>query len=97
NKVLVGSTRNLKTLNGIQFMLETNSYMPNKALQQEWNQFGGDNFTFEILETVKKTDDPYFNEKEALTELEEKWLTHLLPFGERGYNQEKLINSYKDN
>ncbi|TCS93300.1 GIY-YIG nuclease family protein [Hazenella coriacea] len=87
NKILVGSTKNFKTLNGIKFMLETNRYTPNKELQKEWNQYGKDAFTFDILEKLKKKDDPYFNEKEALSEIEEKWLEKLQPYGERGYNR----------
>lgn len=87
NKILVGSTRNFKTLNGIIFMLETNGYTTNKELQKEWNQYGKDAFTFEILEKLKKKDELYFNEKEALLELEEKWLEKLQPYGERGYNK----------
>lgn len=89
HKILIGSTRNLKTLNGIRFMLETNGYTTNKELQEEWNQFGKDAFTFSILEKLKKKDEPYFNEKEALAELEEKWLEELQPYGEQGYNQRK--------
>lgn len=85
-KILIGKTRNLKTLNGIKFMLETGGYTPNKELQNEWNQFGKDAFTIDILEKLKKKDDPYYNEKEALRELEQKWLDQLQPYGERGYN-----------
>lgn len=56
-------------------MLDTNSYTTNKELQKDWNQYGKDNFTIEILEKLKKnTDNPYFNEKEALIELGEKWV-----------------------
>ena len=88
NKIFVGSTRNFKTLNGVKFMLDTNSYTTNKELQKDWNQYGKDNFTIDILEKLKKnTDNPYFNEKEALIELEEKWLEKLQPFGDNGYNQ----------
>lgn len=87
NKILVGSTKNLKTINGIKFMLETNVYTTNKELQKEWNQYGKEAFMIDILEKVKKKDEPYFNEKEALLALEEKWLEKLQPYGERGYNQ----------
>jgi hypothetical protein len=38
---------------------------------------------------LKKQDEPYFNEKEALAELENKWLEKLQPYGERGYNRIK--------
>ncbi|HZH59485.1 MAG TPA: GIY-YIG nuclease family protein [Metabacillus sp.] len=86
NKVFIGSTRNLKSLNGKKFMLETNGFTPNKQLQNEWNQFGKEAFTFTILEKLKKKDDPYFNEKEALALLEEKWLEKVQPYGENGYH-----------
>ena len=86
NKILVGSTKNFKTLNGIKFMLETNGYTTNKELQKEWNQYGKVAFRIDILEKMEKKDDPYFNEKEALLTLEEKWIEKLQPFGERGYN-----------
>ena len=74
NKIYIGSTRNFKTLNGIKFSLETNTYTTNRALQREWNEFGKDAFTFEVLEKLKKNDDPYYSEKEALIDLEVKWL-----------------------
>jgi group I intron endonuclease len=89
NKIFVGSTKNFKTLNGIKFMLETNSYTTNKELQNEWIQYGKDVFTFDILEKLKQSNDPYFSEKEALSALEEKWLEELQPFGEHGFNQRK--------
>ncbi|OZI10514.1 LuxR family transcriptional regulator [Bacillaceae bacterium SAS-127] len=88
-KLFIGSTRNLKTLNGVKFSLNNDTYS-NKALQAEWRQFGKDAFSIDILETLKKKDDPYFNEKEALLELENKWLDHFQPYGKRGYNQEKV-------
>lgn len=87
NKIFIGSTRNFKTLNGTKFSLETNTYTTNRELQKDWNQYGKDAFSFDILEKLKKTDDPYYNEKEALAELEEKWLEKLQPYGEQGYNK----------
>ncbi|RUL49607.1 MULTISPECIES: GIY-YIG nuclease family protein [Lysinibacillus] len=85
-KVLVESTRNLKTINGVKFTLNNNTHF-NKQLQAEWNEFGKDAFTIEVLEALKKDEsDPYFNEKESLKNLEQKWLDQLQPFGERGYN-----------
>lgn len=88
-KILIGSTRNIKTLNGVKFMLQNNGHL-NKELQTDWNQLGQEAFTIEVLEKLKKNeDDPYFNEKEALGKLEEKWLEQLQPYGDRGYNQQK--------
>ncbi len=89
-KLFIGSTRNFKTLNGLKFSLEAGTASPtNKALQEDWNHYGASAFNFEILETLKKKNDPYFNEKEALQELENKWLEHLQPYEDRGYNKKK--------
>ncbi|KKI88857.1 LuxR family transcriptional regulator [Bacillus sp. SA1-12] len=84
-KVFIGSTRNLKTLNGIKFTLENGGHM-NKELQSDWNHYGKDAFTFDILEVLKKKDHEYFNEKEELGNLHQKWFDHIQPYGERGYN-----------
>lgn len=87
-KLFVGSTRNLKTLHGKKFELEMGTNT-NKELQEEWNQFGKDAFEFEVLEVLKKKETGYFDEKNELKKLEEKWLNKLQPYGERGYNREK--------
>jgi group I intron endonuclease len=90
-KVLLGSSLNLEgPLNSHRFMLTTGSHR-NKALQNDWNAFGENHFVFEILETVKVTDDPYFNLKDELALLEEIWLERLQPFGEKGYNTDSNI------
>lgn len=86
-KKWVGSTRNLKSINGRKFSLEAGTDT-NRALQEDWNLYGRDSFTFETLEVLKKKeDDPYFNEKEALQALEEKWKEQIQPYGEKGYNK----------
>ena len=90
-KVLLGSSLNLEgPLNSHRFMLTTGSHR-NKALQNEWNAYGEKNFVFEILETVKVTDDPNFNLNDELILLEEIWLERLHPFGEKGYNTDPNI------
>ncbi|MEH7225709.1 GIY-YIG nuclease family protein [Bacillus sp. JJ1566] len=85
-KVFIGSTKNFKTLNGLKFSLEAGSLM-NKELQEDWRQYGASAFSIDILETLKKKEDPYFNEKEALLELENKWLDQIQPYDDRGYNK----------
>ena len=85
-KVLLGSSLNLEgPLNKHRFMLKINGH-PNKELQQDWNELGPDQFSFEILETVQLSESPNFNLKDELTLLEEIWLEKIQPFGERGYN-----------
>ncbi|NEU32057.1 GIY-YIG nuclease family protein [bacterium LRH843] len=88
-KIFIGSTRNIKSLNGVTFSLENNVHN-NKSLQAEWNEFGKDAFSIDIVEILKKKDDPYFNEKKALAELESKWLDQIQPFGDKGFNIKKL-------
>ncbi|MBN2408663.1 MAG: GIY-YIG nuclease family protein [Candidatus Aminicenantes bacterium] len=90
-KVLLGSSLNLEgPLNSHKFML-TIGHHRNEALQKEWNEYGPENFVFEILEVVKVKDDPGFNVSDELTLLEEIWLEKLQPFGERGYNASPKI------
>ena len=85
-KVLLGSSLNLEgPLNAHKFMLTIESHR-NEVLQQEWNEYGEDNFVFEILETVKVRDDPSFALSDELTLLEQIWIEKLRPYGERGYN-----------
>ncbi|MFD2370259.1 DUF2087 domain-containing protein [Brevibacillus sp. GCM10020057] len=87
-KVWIEATRNLKTMNGKQFMLKHGSH-PCKALQEDWKQYGEDAFAFEVLEVLEKKNDPYFDEADALEKLENKWLDKLQPYGEKGYNEMK--------
>lgn len=90
-KILLGSSLNLEgPLNAHKFMLTIGSHR-NKALQQEWNEYGPEKFVFEILEVVKVKDDPHFNLNDELTLLEQIWLEELQPFGERGYNTDANI------
>ncbi len=85
-KMLLGSSLNLEgPLNAHKFMLTIGSHR-NKMLQQEWDQYGQDQFVFEILEVIKVKDNPHFNLKDELTLLEQIWIEKLQPFGERGYN-----------
>lgn len=90
-KILLGSSLNLEgPLNRHRFMLRIGSHT-NKALQQDWDEFGADHFVFEILEVVQVKDDPNFNLKDELTLLEQIWLEELQPFGDRGYNLNSRI------
>lgn len=90
-KVFLGSSLNLEgPLNRHRFMLSIGKHeVP--ALQQDWNTFGPDRFTFEILEEVKVKDTPGFSVEDELTLLEQIWVETLQPFGEKGYNDGKRI------
>jgi hypothetical protein len=91
HKIFVDSTRNINTVNGQKFMLEHHSH-PNKSLQTEWDEFGADAFAFEILETLEKTPDEYYDVKDVLKKLKQKWMEQLQPFGSHGYHPVKLCD-----
>lgn len=82
-KFWISSTRNLKTINGKLFSLRMGSHI-NKQFQREWNEYGEEVFVTEVLEVLKQKEDGYFDEKDALEKLEQKWLGQLQPYGERG-------------
>ncbi|MBP2636663.1 MAG: Excinuclease subunit domain protein [Firmicutes bacterium] len=87
NKVLIGTSKNLTTVfNRHQFQLKMNCHK-NTVLQQEWNQYGPDAYSFDILETLKTDELPPEKLPEALTALEEKWLAELSPYNDHGYNR----------
>jgi len=86
DKVLVASTRNLRTLNGKRMQLKEGGTFFTKILQEELKTFGSESFIIEILEILEKSEEGYFDEKEALKKLEQKWLDKIQPFGGRGYN-----------
>ena len=89
-RMLLGSSLNLEgPLNRHKFMLKIGSHT-NKALQKDWDELGPDAFVFEILEEVKRTDDPNFNLQDELTLLEMLWLERLQPV-EHGYNLNERI------
>ena len=84
-KVYIDSTLNLKTINGQQFMLQMGSHL-NRRLQAEWNEYGESAFVIEVLEILKKEDNPFFNAKDALAKCLNRWFEKLEPYGDRGYH-----------
>lgn len=89
NKELIGAGLNLPgLLNRHKFQLSMGNH-PNKILQAEWNQFGSENFAFEILDELQPKPDPNYDYSADLAFLEELWLEKQEPYGDRGYNEKK--------
>ena len=86
-KVLFVSSLNLNgLLDRHEFQLRLGGHY-NKELQKDWNTYGRENFTFEILEQLETKDDPTYDYSKDLAVLEELWLEELQPYDpERGYN-----------
>ena len=90
-KALLGSRLDLDgALNSHRFQLSHGSHR-NALLQREWNEYGAEAFTFEILDEVKLEEDPGFDLDAELTLLEQIWLEKLQPFGGNGYNTDANI------
>lgn len=88
-KLFIGSSLNLPgSFNRHAFQLKSNAHS-SPALQADWNQFGADAFEFSVLETIKTDEFLQEDWRDAVDILEEKWLSQLQPYGERGYNKEK--------
>lgn len=91
-KIFIESTMNLKTINGKRFTLDMGTYQ-NKFLQNEWTEFGAEAFVFEVLEILEIPEVGYFDAKDAIKKLKEKWLAKLQPYRERGYNTKKPVQN----
>lgn len=84
-KIFLGTSRNIRQLNGIIFQLNMGTFM-NKGLQNDWNEFGKENFVIEILEEFKEKENSTLVHKK-MKELEKKWKENLMPYGDKGYHK----------
>lgn len=92
-KVFVGSSMNLEGIfNRHEFQLKMGAH-PNKTLQQDWNERGGEKFAFEVLEELPPRENPGYDYKSDLEVLEDLWLEKLEPYGEKGYNERKKTSA----
>ena len=88
-KVFIAAALNLPgALNSSRFQLNAGSH-PNKKLQSDWNEFGSDNFSFDILDKLTATEGPNHDYRADLAFLEEFWLENAQPYDDRGYNERR--------
>ena len=57
----------------------------NLALQKDWNAFGPNAFSYEVLEEKSTEDMP--DVRYEVRQMENKWLEKLMPFDDKGYNR----------
>ena len=85
-KIFIGSSKNLQArINRHKFELKFGSEAI-KDLQEDYNKYGEQNFSFEIIDELKPKEEPGINYKEDIAVLEQLWLEKLQPFDEKGYN-----------
>lgn len=88
-KSLVEASRNVAaTLNRHQAQLRM-GFHQNAALKHDWETYGAEAFSFEVLDTIAPSDKPGYDPTDDLRVLEDMWLEKLSPFDERGYNKRK--------
>ena len=91
SKIFIDSGLNLQgKINRCKFQLANGSH-GNKSLRDDYNKIGLDNFTFEIIDYLKPKDDIKTGYADDLKLLEEMWIDKLQSFGERGYNNRKIV------
>jgi hypothetical protein len=84
-RVLVDASINPQgALNRHRFELTLNGHR-NRALQQDWNALGAESFRFELIDTLKKSEDPAFDAKAELAALLALWRKELESNGELPY------------
>jgi predicted transcriptional regulator len=86
-KILIGKGPNVQgKLNSHLTQLKFKAHR-NKALQEDWNQYGSEAFTFEVLDYLEEDAAHPGRQSEELSALEELWLDKLQPYGDKGYNR----------
>ncbi|MBK7094335.1 MAG: GIY-YIG nuclease family protein [Saprospiraceae bacterium] len=87
NKIFIGSSTNLAAIwNRQKFQLNYGSH-PNSILQKEWNEYGQENFVFEVISEIKQDDDKPMNYQKEIKSLEAMFIEELKPFDDQGFNE----------
>lgn len=88
-KVFIGCSANLDGIfNRSKFELGYGSHK-NIELQNDWKEFGEDQFLFEVLDYLEPKEGEMIDYGEELSLLEQLWLEKIEPFGKKGYNKIK--------
>jgi hypothetical protein len=89
-KILIDSSLEVNgKMNRCKFQLEHGSH-PNTNLQNDFIKFGADKFAFKIIDYLEPKEDAKNDYAEDLKMLEEMWIEKLQPFGDKGYNKQKI-------
>ena len=88
SKVLIGTSSNLKNRwLTLRMQLEAKRH-PNARLKTDWNDFGPDSFSYEVIEQKKCKD--MVNINWELENMEKEWLEKLEPHDDKGYNKKLM-------
>ena len=85
-KVFIGSSLDLIAIWHAQKLQLDFGIHPNSGLQKDWKEQGPENFSYEILEEIKQSDDKPLDYNKEVKTLEKMIIEELQPFGDRGYH-----------
>ncbi len=88
-KIFIGSSLDLVAIwHAQRFQLNAGMH-PNEKLQQDWNQFGSENFMYEIIEEIIQSDETTIDYNKEVKVLEALAMDELQPYEEKGYNKKR--------
>lgn len=88
-KIFVGSSLDLKAIwNAQKLQLDIGMHQ-NCDLQKDWNDFGPENFSYEILEVIDQSEDKPVDYKKEIKALEDMIVEELQPFENKCYNKKR--------
>jgi len=91
SKVLIGTSSNLKNRwLTLRMQLETKRHS-NAGLQKDWNYFGPDDFSYEVVEQKECKD--IVNINWELKNMEKEWFQKIEPYDEKGYNKHPIMQN----
>lgn len=86
-KVFIGSSTSVEAkIRARQFEMKMGGTNFIKDLQADLQEFGFENFTFEVLEYLDPDENSLAVDRQELSLLEAIWLEKMQPYGDKGYN-----------
>ncbi|MBG9388618.1 GIY-YIG nuclease family protein [Caenimonas aquaedulcis] len=93
HRVYVNGSMNVDgAMNRARFELTMRGHR-NKALQADWLRLGAERFSFEIVDTVKKREEPGFDAAAELEGLLAMWRQELGSWAPAGYNEREGVSA----
>lgn len=88
-KIFIGSSIDLRAIWYSQKLQLDMGIHQNSDLQKDWNDYGAQHFTYEIVEEIIQKDDKKTDYTKDIKVLEEMVIEKLQPFNEKGYNKKQ--------
>jgi len=92
DKLFIGSSMDLTAIWHAQKLQLDFGMHQNTMLQDDWKEFGSENFVYEIIEEIKYSEDKPVNYEKEIKTLEELIIEELQPFENKGYNKKTKGN-----